>query len=202
MSFCVIYGFQRHGGSIRGDPLLQPHRELLSSVSWIDSCLPAHRHFVKLLRYHLSSSVTKDLRYTEDEEKRLPWLTASVRGPLWPLCLGCGRLSVTDTQYTCVSKDTQITAWMKERGRGEEGRWRGELNWSSRDTQEERERKGGERKTQEGDSLGPSVSYFKRKAQPHRLNSLSLGSAFNGPPPICSDRLGPKASAFERLRDT
>lgn len=199
MPFCVIYGFQRHGG---GDPLLQPHRELLSSVSWLDSCLPTHRHCVKYLRCHLSSSVTKDLRHTEDEEKRLPWLTASVHGPLWLLCLGCGSPDITDTQHTCGSKDTQITTRTKERGRGEEGRWRGELNWSSRDTQEERERKGGERKTQKGDTLGPSVSYFKGKAQPHRPNSLSLGSAFNGPPPLCSHRVGPKASAFERLGDT
>lgn len=123
----MIYGFQRRGGSIRGDPLLQPHRELLSSVSWLDSCLPAHRHCVKYLRCHLSSSVTKDLRHTEDEEKRLPRLTASVRGPLWPLCLGCGSPDITDTQHTCGSKDTQITARMKDRGTGEEGRWRGEL---------------------------------------------------------------------------
>lgn len=46
-------------------------------------------------------------------------------------------------------------AWMKERESGEKGRWRGELNWSSHDTQEEQEGKGGERKKQERDPWVP-----------------------------------------------
>lgn len=45
--------------------------------------------------------------------------------------------------------------WMKERGRGEREDGRDSSNWPSHDTQEEQERKGRERKKQEGDPMGP-----------------------------------------------
>lgn len=76
-----------------------------------------------------------------------PWPIRAVVFGLWQ--------TERHTQCMCVNKDSQITAWMKEREE-ERREDRGDSsNWTLHDTQEEQERKGRERKKQEGDPLVP-----------------------------------------------
>lgn len=76
VSFCMIYGFQHHGGNVSGHRLSKPQREVtgLRPVCWVHTCSLAVCKASDVQHIcHLSSSVAKHLRWTEVKEKMFLW---------------------------------------------------------------------------------------------------------------------------------